>query len=612
MKMVLLHSDWIEFKPREKAVKTAEETSKKEVRVEEALVTMVTVEKEDNIEVVEKAARDILDVFRRVKAERIVLYPWAHLSSNLASPINALEILKKLELKLTEEGIEVVRAPFGWYKAFKISVKGHPLSELSREIKPGEEKKKEERKGVEKKYVILTPDGMEINVESADLNEFNRDFQIMVRKEALGEALPGGESKVIRYLRRFGFEWEPYSDYGHMRMEPYGALIFDLVADYSRTVTRKLGIPIFEVKGTAFFNLHEKPVKEHAELYGDRLYMMETDRGEFVLRYAACHQQFSMLKDWTISYKDLPFGAFEIADSYRYEQSGEVELSFRLRRFYMPDLHVFTKDEEEAKEWLLKVHRLIMDEIKLLGRNYELLINVVNPEQYERYKDFIVKIAQEVGKPVLVAIYPATGANYYWTINIEYHIVDVLNRPREIGTVQIDIGNAKRFGIKYVDADQTEKYPVILHTAIIGTIERYIFTLFDTALQKKHPMLPVWISPVQVRIMPITNELLDYAEEVAQKIENEGFRVDIDDTSRPLGRKIVDAEREWIPYIVVVGQKEKEAKKISVRVRESGETVQMSVDELINRLREETKGYPRKPIYFSRYLSKRPRFMHLD
>jgi len=125
-------------------------------------------------------------------------------------------------------------------------------------------------------------------------------------------------------------------------------------------------------------------------------------------------------------------------------------------------------------------------------------------------------------------------------------------------------------------------------------------------------MLPVWISPVQVRIMPITNELLDYAEEVAQKIENEGFRVDIDDTSRPLGRKIVDAEREWIPYIVVVGQKEKEAKKISVRVRESGETVQMSVDELINRLREETKGYPRKPIYFSRYLSKRPRFMHLD
>jgi len=611
LRLVFLHSDWIEFGPREKAVKVAEDTLKEEVRVEEALVTMVTVEKGDNEEVVEKAVKDILDVFNRVKAERIVIYPWAHLSSNLASPINALEILKNLESKLVEKGVEVVRAPFGWYKAFKISVKGHPLSELSREIKP-EEKKKEEKKAVEKKYVILTPDGREIDAESANLDEFNREFQIMVKKEALGEPLPGGESKVIRYLRRFGFEWESYSDYGHMRMEPYAALIFDLVADYSKIVTRKLGIPIFEVKGTAFFNLHEKPVKEHAELYGDRLYMMETDRGEFVLRYAACHQQFSMLKDWTISYKDLPFGAFEIADSYRYEQSGEVELSFRLRRFYMPDLHVFTKDEEEAKEWLLKVHRLIMEEIKLLKRTYELLINIVNPEQYERYKDFIIKIAQDIGKPVLVAIYPATGANYYWTINIEYHIVDVLNRPREIGTVQIDIGNAKRFGIKYIDADQTEKYPAILHTAIIGTIERYIFTLFDTALQKEHPMLPVWISPVQVRIMPITNELLDYAEEVAQKIENEGFRVDIDDTNRPLGRKIVDAEREWIPYIVVIGQKEKEAKKISVRIRESGETVQMSVNDLINRLHEETKGYPRKPLYFSKFLSKRPRFMHLD
>ena len=611
MRLVFLHSDWIEFKPREKAVKVAEETLKKEVRVEEALVTMVTVEKNDDEEVVEKAVKDILDVFNRVKAERIVIYPWAHLSSNLASPINALEVLKNLESKLVEEGVEVVRAPFGWYKAFKISVKGHPLSELSREIKP-EEKKKEEKKAVEKKHVILTPDGREISVESANLNEFNREFQIMAKKEALGEPLPGGESRVLRYLRRFGFEWESYSDYGHMRMGPYAALIFDLVAEYSRNVTRKLNIPVFEVKGTAFFNLNEKPVKEHAELFGDRLYMMETDRGEFILRYAACHQQFSMLKDWTISYKDLPFGAFEIADSYRYEQSGEVELSFRLRRFYMPDLHVFTKNEEEAKEWLLKIHKLIMEEIKVLGRTYELLINIVSPEQYERYKDFIVKIAQDVGKPVLVAIYPATGANYYWTINIEYHIVDVLNRPREIGTVQIDIGNAKRFGIKYIDADQTEKYPAILHTAIIGTIERYIFTLFDTALQKEHPMLPVWISPVQVRIMPITKELLDYAEEVAQKIENEEFRVDIDDTNRPLGRKIMDAEREWIPYIVVIGQKEKEAKKISVRIRESGETVQMSVNDLINRLRKETKGYPRKPLYFSKFLSKRPRFMYLD
>jgi len=611
LRLVFLHSDWIEFRPREKAVKVAEETLKKEVRVEEALVTMVTVEKNDDEEVVEKAVKDILDVFNRVKAERIVIYPWAHLSSNLASPINALEVLKNLESKLVEEGVEVVRAPFGWYKAFKISVKGHPLSELSREIKP-EEKKKEEKKAVEKKHVILTPDGREISVESANLNEFNREFQIMAKKEALGEPLPGGESRVLRYLRRFGFEWESYSDYGHMRMGPYAALIFDLVAEYSRNVTRKLNIPVFEVKGTAFFNLNEKPVKEHAELFGDRLYMMETDRGEFILRYAACHQQFSMLKDWTISYKDLPFGAFEIADSYRYEQSGEVELSFRLRRFYMPDLHVFTKNEEEAKEWLLKIHKLIMEEIKVLGRTYELLINIVSPEQYERYKDFIVKIAQDVGKPVLVAIYPATGANYYWTINIEYHIVDVLNRPREIGTVQIDIGNAKRFGIKYIDADQTEKYPAILHTAIIGTIERYIFTLFDTALQKEHPMLPVWISPVQVRIMPITKELLDYAEEVAQKIENEEFRVDIDDTNRPLGRKIMDAEREWIPYIVVIGQKEKEAKKISVRIRESGETVQMSVNDLINRLRKETKGYPRKPLYFSKFLSKRPRFMYLD
>ncbi len=611
MRMVLLHSDWIEFEPREKAVRVAEETEKRRIRVEEALVVMVSVERGDDEKVVERATDEIMDVYERVRAERILLYPWAHLSSNLAPPDQALDIMRALEQKIRERGVEVHRAPFGWYKAFTISVKGHPLSELSREVR-AEEVKEEKRPAVaERKYVIVTPDGEELDPESVDLSQYNEDFRILVKKEALKEPLPGGEAKLVEYLRRFGFEWESFSDYGHMRMGPYAALIFDLAADYSRMVVRKLGIPIFEVKGTAFFNLREKPVKEHAELYGDRLYTIETDRGDFVLRYAACHQQFAMIKDWIISYRDLPFGAFEIADSYRYEQSGEVELSFRLRRFYMPDLHVFVKDEEEAKEWLFRIHKLILEEIRRLGRDYELLINMVSPREYERYRDLIVKLAKDVNRPVLVSIYPATGANYYWTINIEYHITDVMGRPREISTVQIDIGNAERFGIKYTDESGKTHYPAILHTAIIGTVERFIYTLFDTALRKKKPMLPVWISPVQVRVIPVNQQLMEYAEKVADEIEAAGFRVDIDDTDRPLSRKIVDAEREWVPYVVVVGERERESGTISVRIREDGSTVSMKVQDLIKRLKEETKGYPRRPIYFARYLSQRPVFLRL-
>jgi len=610
MRVVLLHSDWIEFQPKKKAIKNPEEVDMNLKRIEEALVVLVTIEKDDDETVIDQAVDDILDIKERVKAPRVVIYPWAHLSKNLAEPSKALNILRELERRIIDKGIEVFRAPFGWYKVFRISVKGHPLAELSREFKGGEEKVVT-RKG-EKKFIILTPHGEELDPAEVDLSQFNKDFQNLVKKEALKEPLKGGKSKVLTYLLRFGFEWEPYSDYGHMRLGPYAALIFDLVAEYSRIVSRKLGIPVYEVRGTAFFNLDEKPVKEHADLYGDRLYIVETDKGNFVLRYAACHQQFAMLKDWQISYKNLPLGAFEIADSYRYEQSGETELSFRLRRFWMPDTHILVEDEEVAKDWVLKVHDLIMKEMEKLGRNYELLVNVVSPDQYERYKDYLFELAKKVGKPILISVYPPTGLNYYWTINIEYIIRDHMDRPREIGTVQIDIGNAKRFQIKYVDKNNNERYPVILHTAIIGSIERYIYAQFDTAVQKDKPMLPTWLSPVQVRFIPIRSEYLGKVEKLAKILEDHGYRVDIDDTDRTLDRKIVDAEREWVPYIIVIGQKEIESGELTVRVRAEGKQVKMTINELLSRLNRETEDYPKKPIYFSRYLSKRPKYIRME
>ncbi|MCD6369056.1 MAG: threonine--tRNA ligase [Thermoproteales archaeon] len=608
MRVLLLHCDWIEYEPRKKALEEAEEIKEGSRRLEEVLAVFITVEKDDEEEVVERASTEILNVFHEVKAERILLYPWAHLSSRLKSPDKALYIIKLLEKKIKGKNIEVYRAPFGWYKALRLSVKGHPLAELSREIR-GEGEEKTVAPKVKKKYVIVTPEGREIDPVKADLSSFNPEFQVLVRKEALGEKLPGGKSTILDYLKRFEFEWEPFSDYGHMRLGPYAALIFDLVSEYSREIAGDLGVPLFEVKGTAFFDLKMKPVREHAELYGDRLYTLKTDKGEMILRYAACHQQFALIKDWNLSYRNLPFGAFEVADSYRYEQSGETELCFRLRRFYMPDLHIFVKDEDEAKKWLLRIHEKIMDEMKKLGRNYELLVNVVTPQQYDRYRSFIVEIAQRIKKPLLVAIYPASGLSYYWTINIEYHILDLLGRPREVGTVQIDIGNAKRFGIKYVGENGEEKYPVILHTAIIGSIERFIYAVFDTALHKKRPMLPVWLSPIQVRILPVSSKHLPYANEIALKLESLSFRVDIDDTERSLSRKIVDAEREWIPYILVVGDKEYERRTITVRRRKDGRQVEMTVNELIEELQEETRGYPRRRAYFGRYVSLRPGFI---
>lgn len=610
MRILIWHCENFTYKPVEKALKDAEEIEIKEHSYNEVLVVLMSVESGDDESMVRYIADEIIRLADDVKAQRVLLYPYAHLSSELAPPEIARELISRILDEIKIRGVECYSAPFGYYKEFVAHVKGHPLAERSRIIT--KEDVMVERRKREKKYVLVTPRGEEIEPSKPILKKLNKDLRILVRKEALGEALPEKKHEMLEYLRRFGFEWEEKSDFGHQRLQPYASLMFDLAVDYSRSVIRKLGIPIYEVKGTAFFNLKVRAVKEHADLYGDRLYKIKTDRGTFVLRYAACHQQFSILSDWYISYKNLPFGIFEVADSYRYEQSGEVELAFRLRRFWMPDLHIIVSDEEKAKEMLMRVHRLIMDEAEKFGQNYELLVNVVSPEQYDRYRSFIIDLAKEIGKPVLVAIYPPTGLSYYWTINIEYHITDYLGRPREIGTVQIDIGNAERFDINYVDQDGNKKHPTILHSAILGTIIRFIYMLFDRAMKLKasgnKPLLPYWISPIQVRVIPVSDTVYDYAKEVMRRLEKSRVRVDFDDTNRTLSRKILDAEKEWVPYVVVIGEREAKENKITVRIRKEGKQKTMDISEFIEILKEEQDDYPWRDLYFPKYLSQRIRY----
>ncbi len=615
MKILLIHSERFRFEVKKKAIDSAEELTD-ELRSGEAsnaLVAFVTVERgdEENIEgVVDRAASEIIDVARRVGAKCIVIYPFAHLSSDLASPEAAKKAIVALYEKVKElfDG-EVIRAPFGYYKAFEIKCFGHPLAELSRTIS-------REAVSEERNFLVLLPDGTEMSPREwvEKFGDKDPEFRALVEKEALKKPLPGGEeSKVIEYCRRLGFEWEPYSDVGHMRYGPEASIVVDLVMQYAWKVARELGIPLFRVMGTNMFSLEVPPVKKHAELFGDRLYVLEVDGKKYVMRFAACHQQFAMLKDWVISYRHLPFGMFEVADSYRLEQPGETLLCFRLRRFYMPDLHILCRDVKEAMEVSFKVHKKILEEIKKIGRRYVSLYNTTR-SFYSENKEYFRKLAEMEGQPILIHFVPE--GKYYWVINVEYHIIDILKRPREIATFQIDIGNAKRFGIKYFDEENRERYPAIIHTALIGSIERFIYAVLDTEAQKEakgeKPQLPTWLSPVQVRLIPISKNELEYANKVADALEEKMFRVDIDDRFElTLAKRVREAEKSWIPYIAVIGPKEVSSGVLSVRVRKTGEEKKMSVEELIKVLEEETRGFPKTTFTLPRYLSTRPQYKQL-
>lgn len=613
MRVLLIHTEFFRWEPKEPAGEIRDEPNRGEAK--NALVAFLTVEEDDvpDDKYLSKIVEDIIDVANKVKASSIVIYPYAHLSSRLARPYISKDILNKIYdiLSANAKGFSVLKAPFGYYKQFEMKCLGHPLSELSRSYTPETAHKPgaQQPKQTPDVYLILTPEGDEYHPAQFPLDKYP-DLKALVDKEVFKKELPGGEPKYIEYVKRFAFDWEPMSDVGHMRYGPDATVMMELVEDYAFQVAKSLGIPIFKIRGTNMFKLSEKPIETHAKLFGERLYVVET-YVDSILRYAACFQQFAMAKDWVISYRNLPLGMLEIADSYRYEQPGETVLLFRLRRFYMPDLHIFTKNLDDAIEVTYKLHEKIFEEIRKIGRDYVSLYNIT-AEFYKGHKDYLVELAKREGKPVLLRILPEQ--KYYWVLNVEFHIIDELGRPREIATFQIDVGNAMRFGIKYIDEENKVRYPVIIHTAILGSVERYLFALFDTAALMERrgetPKLPVWITPVQIRIIPINREYLGAALDLADELENRGIRVDVDDKEETLSRRIRDAEREWIPYIVAIGQREATSNIFTVRIRGKGQ-IQLSRQDLITTIEKEISGFPKRPLYMPRLLSQRPSYKQL-
>src|SRR2546427_2094932 len=582
--------------------------------LQDGLVVFTTVEKGDEASpenTATNAAASIEEVLGWLKTNRVMIYPYAHLSTDLAGREPAIETLKILEAKLAEKGYEVSRAPFGWYKSFTISAKGHPLSELSRTVTSGQQTRHVSAQ-LKSEYMVMDEKGELHSPEVFQYGPGMKEFESLVEKEALKKGLTGGEPRFLEYAWRFGLEWESYADLGQMRFGPESDMIIQLLSDYANQVIRRIGVPILNVRGTNMFDVDVKPIKEHLQLFGSRAYELDVDERTFVLRYAACFQQFSMVKDWTLSYRTLPFGTFEVADSYRMEQSGELLLSFRLRKFLMPDLHIYLKNLSEAIEVGGKVHDVIYEEIRKVPREYVSLYNTTR-SFFDSHKQLFLDLVKVEKKPILINFVP--DGIYYWVLNVEYNIVDDLERPREIATFQIDVGNAERFGISYTNEKGEKQFPVIIHTAVLGGLERYLFALLDSALRLeksgRKPMLPVWVSPVQVRIIPVAKQFVQPALSLLEQLETAGMRVDLDDREDTIQSRVREAELSWVPYVVIYGDREVHGADLSVRARSDGKEIKMAVSTLVTRISEELEGYPARSLSYPKLLTQRPGYKRI-
>ncbi|MCL4435970.1 MAG: threonine--tRNA ligase [Thaumarchaeota archaeon] len=638
MKILQLHSDFLEYQPTRKEIQSAEETEKKPVRLEDIVVLLTCVEKGDTDNTARRAVEEVTKSLKNLGSNRIIIYPYAHLSTNLAPPREALNIMKEMESDARTAGLEVYRAPFGWTKAFNIKVKGHPLAEQSKVIteteevttgkaaesgKAEERKKEGEEKGVtsqalkaEEKLVshwfIFQPDGQLTPVEKYRFTSRDTGLQKFKNYEISKVRASPQVPPHVTLMKRLNIaDYEPGSDSGNMRYYPKGRLIKSLLEQYVTQRVREYGG--VEVETPIMYDFEHPALASYLNRFPARQYVVKSEDKDLFLRFSACFGQFLMAKDLQISYRQLPFRIYELTRySFRREKSGEVSGLRRLRAFTMPDCHAICRNLDQAKEEALKRFNLsisVLEGIGLSKDDFEYALRFTK-QFYNENKEFLESLVKQFGRPALAEMWDERF--FYFVFKWEFNFVDNLDKASALSTDQIDVENAERYGITYTDEDDTKRYPIILHNSPSGAIERCIYALLEKAhrVQTKGgtPTLPLWLSPAQVRLLPLNPTFEAHVEKLADELEKAGIRVDVDDRDETISKRIRTAETEWIPYIAVIGEKEVSSGVLQIRDRESGGMRNLTSQELREEIKRKTEGKPYLPLPLPRSIKKRPQF----
>ncbi len=645
--MLNLHSDFIEYEPISKEINDAEENiSRAKVHFEDLVVTFIAIEREDD----ENIARDAVDEIKKyldtVKSERLLIYPYAHLSSNLASAKYAYELLKLMERMAKDIKVFVSRAPFGWTKEFNIKVKGHPLAESAKvltkqenasgvisgktssrnnstinnitTLEHDEDQVSSALKAEEKQqsfWYILSPRGELSPMGTYEFKKQEQNLHVLANYEMAKKRTVDEVPSHVKLMKKLSIaDYEPASDLGNMRFYPKGRLMKSLIEQY---VTKKVmeygGI---EVETPIMYDSKHPSMESYFNRFPARQYNIISDNKQLFLRFAACFGQFLMAKDFQISYKHLPLKLYELTRySFRNEKSGELVGLRRLRAFSMPDCHAICRDLNQAKDEFLKRLELSIGVINELGLSInddiEMAIRFTE-DFYNENKDFINKIVSRFGKPIIVEMWKERF--FYFILKWEFNFIDNSHKAAALSTDQIDVENGSRYKIEFVDEDGSRKNPIILHNSPSGAVERIIYALLERAAKISKAggiaSFPLWLAHTQVRIIPVGQQHIDLCEKIARKLSAAQIRTDIDDRDESVAKKIRESETEWIRYTLVIGDKEMESEKFIIRDREEKkQRKDVILEDLIKEIKNQTNNMPYLPLNLPKNLSNRPQIM---
>ncbi|MEM0097946.1 MAG: threonine--tRNA ligase [Conexivisphaerales archaeon] len=621
MKLLMLDTDSFSYRVIEPESNIRDEINGvKSKTYSNALVIFVTVEKGDSESLFEQAYEEISKQLKQIGERTVVIYPYSHLSENLAGPNESYKLFDGFFKFLVNYGLKADRAPFGWNKAFNLSLKGHPLAESLRTIKGGAKKVNFAPKEKFYRYFIIDENGSEYEVFLDKLQECepltkNDALKRFVENELVGKALHKDEPAHIRLMKKLELvDYCPESDIGHLKWYPNGVIIRDLILEYAQKLAMKWGA--IKMQNPLIYRTDIESISLLQGEFHERDYKIEDEN--MVLRFASDPGAFPFVQKLNISYRQMPFKVYEEAQCFRREQSGEVVGLMRVRTFLMTDHHAFCQNEDVARDEFSKLtgmFKQLMDDI-IAPEHWVLGFEIVD-EYYEKYKPFFKELLKSIKKPAFFKL--MNRMTHYYAFKNEFQAIFPDGNNLQISTVQWDIKNGERFNLNYIDENGNKVHvPFIIHASSFGSIERTLASMLESAAwMERHgdvPLLPFWLSPEQVRVIPVSSkEQLDAAVMLTNRLEEYGYRVGIDDRDLTLAKKVAEAKSYWIPVIVVIGEKELENNQYSTMIR-AGQKIgkekykPFKIDELMTELRNLQGNMPKRAMYVNPIMSKRPKF----
>jgi len=406
------------------------------------------------------------------------------------------------------------------------------------------------------------------------------------KKDMLEEYLQRIEEAKKRDHRKLGRELELFTlmeeGPGFPFFLPKGMILKNLLLDYWRKIHTREGY--VEISTPMMLNRQLWETSCHWDHYRENMYTTVIDETDFAIKPMNCPGGLLVYKMQPHSYRELPIRMGEIGLVHRHEKSGALHGLMRVRCFNQDDAHIFMTEEQIPQE-IKGVVRLIDEVYSKFGFKYHVELStrpensMGSDEDWEMATNGLRSALDDLGLNYVVN----EGDGAFYGPKIDFHLEDSIGRTWQCGTIQLDFQLPQRFELEYQGADGEKHRPIMIHRVAFGSIERFIGILIEHFAGA----FPTWLAPVQVKVLPISDKFIDYGESVKKQLEEAGIRAELDTRSEKIGYKIREAQMQKIPYMLIVGQKEQEEARVSVRSRFEGDEGQKSIDEFIESVKEE-------------------------